>query len=132
MASLIVFLHVRRLNKLYLIVPWRREWKDAATTGTVCVEQIMPSCTLSTHCLNGFLFALLFVYASVVTYSKMQVKAGTIFDEILVTDSLEEAQKFAEDTWASKKDSEKEAHDALKKKQKDEEEVRLSTKKQIF
>lgn len=49
--------------------------------------------------------------------------AGTIFDEILVTDSLEEAQKFAEGTWAAKKDKEKEAHEELKKKQKEEEEV---------
>lgn len=52
-----------------------------------------------------------------------QVTAGTIFDEILVTDSLEEAQKFAEDTWAAKKDKEKEAHEDLKKKQKEEGEV---------
>lgn len=49
--------------------------------------------------------------------------AGTIFDEILVTDSLEEAQKFAEGTWAAKKDKEKEAHEELQKKQKEEKEV---------
>jgi calreticulin len=36
-----------------------------------------------------------------------QVKAGTIFDDILITDSLEEAQKFAEDTFFKKKDAEK-------------------------
>lgn len=54
-----------------------------------------------------------------------QVTAGSIFDEILVTDSLEEAQKFAEGTWAAKKDKEKEAHEELKKKQKEEEEVSL-------
>ena len=52
------------------------------------------------------------------------MKSGTIFDEILVTDSLEEAQKFAEETWAAKKDAEKEAHTAYKKVQKEEEEVR--------
>ena len=56
-------------------------------------------------------------------FFERQVTAGTIFDEILVTDSLEEAQKFAEDTWAAKKDKEKEAHEELKKKKKEEEEV---------
>lgn len=60
------------------------------------------------------------VYAAL---NQSQVTAGTIFDEILVTDSLEEAQKFAEGTWAAKKDKEKEAHEELKKKQKEEEEV---------
>lgn len=52
-----------------------------------------------------------------------QVKAGTIFDEILVTDSLEEAQKFAEETWAAKKGKEKEAHDEFEAKRKEEEAV---------
>merc|ERR1711966_606020 len=31
-----------------------------------------------------------------------QVKSGTVFDDILVTDSLEEAQKFAEETFFKK------------------------------
>lgn len=52
-----------------------------------------------------------------------QVKAGTIFDEILVTDSLEEAHKFAEETWAVKKDKEKEAYDELEAKRKEKEQV---------
>lgn len=40
-----------------------------------------------------------------------QVKSGTIFDDIIVTDSLEEAQKFAEETFFKKKDGEKEMYD---------------------
>lgn len=56
-----------------------------------------------------------------------QVKSGTIFDEIIVTDSIEEANKFAEETWAAKKDKEKEAHDAHKAKKKEEEKVRPSS-----
>ncbi|CAM9845206.1 unnamed protein product [Laminaria digitata] len=58
-----------------------------------------------------------------------QVKSGTIFDEILVTDSLEEAQKFGEETWAAKKDAEKEAHTAFKKIKKDEEDAARAAKK---
>jgi len=40
-----------------------------------------------------------------------QVKSGTIFDDIIITDSLEEAQKFAEDTFFAKKDGEKAMYD---------------------
>jgi hypothetical protein len=43
-----------------------------------------------------------------------QVKSGTIFDNIIVTDSLEEAKKFAEDTWGKTKDGEKEMFDKVK------------------
>lgn len=42
-----------------------------------------------------------------VGFELWQVKSGTIFDDIIVTDSLEEAQKFAEDTFFKKKDGEK-------------------------
>ena len=49
--------------------------------------------------------------------------AGTIFDEILVTDSLEEAQKFAEGTWATKYHKDIKAHEELKEKKKEEEKV---------
>lgn len=52
------------------------------------------------------------------------MKAGTLFDEIIVTDSLEEAQKFAEETWGTKKDKEKEVHEEIKKKEKEKEDVR--------
>jgi len=45
-----------------------------------------------------------------------QVKSGTIFDDIIITDSLEEAQKFAEETFFAKKDNEKEMYNELNKK----------------
>jgi calreticulin len=41
-----------------------------------------------------------------------QVKSGTIFDDILLTDSLEEAQEYAAKTFLKKKGPEKEAFDA--------------------
>jgi len=53
-----------------------------------------------------------------------QVKAGTVFDDIIVTDSVEEAEAFAKATWGAKKDAEKAAHDKKEEEQrkKDEEE----------
>merc|ERR1740121_1944366 len=49
-----------------------------------------------------------------------QVKSGTVFDDILVTDSLEEAQKFAGETFFKKKDGEKDMFDAAEKKREEE------------
>jgi calreticulin len=53
-----------------------------------------------------------------------QVKAGTIFDDILVTDSLEEAKEYAKNTFEKKKGPEKEAFDAAEeeRRQKEKEE----------
>ena len=48
-----------------------------------------------------------------VGFELWQVKSGTIFDDIIVTDSLEEAQKFAEETFFRKKDGEKEMYDKI-------------------
>lgn len=55
-----------------------------------------------------------------VGFELWQVKSGTMFDDIIVTDSLEEAQKFAEETFFKKKDAEKEMFDAAQKKEQDE------------
>jgi len=41
-----------------------------------------------------------------VGFELWQVKSGSIFDDIIVTDSLEEAQKFAEETFFVKKEGE--------------------------
>jgi len=46
------------------------------------------------------------------------VKSGTIFDNIFVGDSLEEAKKFAEDTWGATKEAEKAAIDKVKEEEK--------------
>jgi calreticulin len=47
-----------------------------------------------------------------VGFELWQVKAGTIFDDILVTDSLEEAKAYAEETFNKKKGPEKEQFEA--------------------
>ncbi len=44
-----------------------------------------------------------------------QVKSGTVFDDILVTDSLAEAQEYAKATFVKNKEAEKAAFDAHEK-----------------
>ena len=46
-----------------------------------------------------------------------QVKAGTIFDNILLTDDLAYARKLAEDTWGASKAAEQEMFDAVQAKE---------------
>jgi calreticulin len=52
-----------------------------------------------------------------VGFELWQVKAGTVFDNIIVTDSLAEAQAFAEETYFKKKDDEKKMFDAAEEKE---------------
>jgi len=54
-----------------------------------------------------------------------QVKSGTVFDDIIITDSLEEAQKFAEDTFFSKKDAEKNMFDLAESERVDAEQAAM-------
>jgi len=49
-----------------------------------------------------------------VGFELWQVKSGTLFDDIIVTDSWDEAKKFAEDTWGKKKSAEKKMYDEAK------------------
>lgn len=62
-----------------------------------------------------------------------QVKAGTIFDDIIVTDSYAEAKAFADETWGKKKGPEKTAFDAAQaekaEKEKAEREAEEATSK---
>ena len=54
--------------------------------------------------------------------STSQVKSGTIFDNILVTDDVEYAKKLAEDTWGKMKDAEKEMFEKAEEERKAKEE----------
>jgi calreticulin len=61
-----------------------------------------------------------------VGFELWQVKAGTLFDDIIVTDSVEEAKKFADETFYAKRDAEKkmaEKQEEDEKKKKEEEEA---------
>jgi calreticulin len=52
-----------------------------------------------------------------------QVKSGTIFDNIIITDSVKESEDFLEETYGKHKDAEKAMFEAAEKKKKDEEEA---------
>ena len=55
----------------------------------------------------------------------LQVKSGTIFDNILITDSVDFAEQYGKDTWEVTKDAEKkmkDAQDEEERKQREEEE----------
>jgi len=56
--------------------------------------------------------------ATHVGFELWQVKSGTIFDDILVTDSLKEAIEYANETFNKKKGPEKESFDAAEAKAK--------------
>jgi len=45
----------------------------------------------------------------VIGFDLWQVKSGSIFDNVLIGDDVEEASKHAEDTWGATKDNEKKA-----------------------
>lgn len=56
-----------------------------------------------------------------------QVTAGTIFDNVFISDSFDEAKSFAEETFVKHKEAEKEAKDALEKVE--EEKARIEMEK---
>lgn len=58
-----------------------------------------------------------------VGFDLWQVKAGTIFDNIIVTDDVAEADALLAETFTANKEAEKSAFDAMKKKKTDEEEA---------
>ena len=49
-----------------------------------------------------------------------QVKSGTLFDNILITDEPEYAKQLAEETWGKQKDAEKAAFEEAEKQQEEE------------
>lgn len=57
-----------------------------------------------------------------VGFDLWQVKSGTIFDNILVTDNEQYAEEFGNETWGSTKDAEKKAKDVIDEEEKQKEE----------
>jgi calreticulin len=58
-----------------------------------------------------------------------QVKSGTIFDDIIVTDSLDEAKAFAQETFFAKKDAEAAMFDKIEEEHKAQEKAERDAKK---
>lgn len=59
-----------------------------------------------------------------VGFELWQVKAGSIFDNILVTDDRKYAAEFAEKTWGKSKEAEKKMFDEVKEEERKKEEAR--------
>ena len=57
-----------------------------------------------------------------------QVKSGTIFDNVLITDDVAEAKKIGDETWGATKDPEK----AMKDSQDEEEKAKAEAEVNIF
>lgn len=78
---------------------------------------------------------LMYKYADIgaVGFEIWQVKSGTIFDNILVTDDVAEAEKFATETFEVTKDAEKKMKDKIdeeeRKKQEEEDKKRAAEEK---
>ena len=60
-----------------------------------------------------------------VGFELWQVKTGTLFDDIIVTDSLEEAQEYAKETFFKKKDEEKKMYDKIQEERRAKEEEEM-------
>jgi len=58
-----------------------------------------------------------------VGFELWQVKAGSIFDNIIVTDSVDEASTFMAQTWGAHKDAEKSMFDAAEKLKREKDEA---------
>lgn len=84
--------------------PW--EHPQVANPDYVAVEDI------ATYTSNAF-----------VGLELWQVKAGSIFDNIIVTDSLEEAEAFREETFGAMKDAEKEMFDKVEEERREKERI---------
>jgi calreticulin len=56
----------------------------------------------------------------------VQVKSGTIFDNILVTDDVEYAAKFRDETWGDMKDAEKAAFDKIEETKQEEQKAKAA------
>jgi len=65
-----------------------------------------------------------------VGFELWQVKSGTMFDDIIVTDSVDEAKKFADETFYKKKDGEKKMYDKQEEEKKAKEEAEKKAKEE--
>ena len=57
-----------------------------------------------------------------------QVKSGTIFDNVLITDDVAEAKKIGDETWGATKDPEKAMKDSQDEEEKAKAEAEVNKK----
>jgi len=69
----------------------------------------------------------------VIGFDLWQVKSGTIFDNVIITDSVQRAEEFGNETWGKTKDPEKKMKDeqdeADRKKEEEERKKREAEEK---
>lgn len=78
-------------------------------------EWVHPKIANPAYKYNDKMYAVCADGCTHVGFELWQVKSGTIFDDIIVTDSLKEAQKFAEETYFKKIEGEKKMYDENEK-----------------
>ena len=61
-----------------------------------------------------------------------QVKSGTIFDNVLITDDVAEAKKIGDETWGATKDPEKAMKDSQDEEEKAKAEAEVNKKFSIL
>merc|ERR1719171_2392613 len=66
---------------------------------------------------------------AMIGFELWQVKSGTMFDDIIVTDSLKEAEDFAKETFFAKQDAESEMFDNVEEERKAAEKAEREAKK---
>ncbi|TPX68508.1 hypothetical protein SpCBS45565_g03077 [Spizellomyces sp. 'palustris'] len=86
---------------------WKGEWKprqipNPAFNGT----WVHPEIDNAAYFFDNEIYAYKSAY---VAFELWQVTAGSLFDDLIITDSVEEARKFAEETFMKNKDREWEA-----------------------
>jgi len=101
---------------------WKGEWRAKQIPNPAYKgEWIHPLIDNPDYVENNALYAYDDIGA--VGFELWQVKAGSVFDNIIVTDSLEEANDLAAKTFLKNKDAEKKAFDDIEEKKKEEEEA---------
>jgi len=94
--------------------PWKApmidnpEYKGEWVHPLVANPEFKEDATLPVRCVD----------CALVGFELWQVKAGSIFDDIIVTDSLEEAKAFAQETFFAKKDGEQKMLDDIEEEKK--------------
>jgi len=102
---------------------WKGEWKPKKIKNPAYKGKwVHPEIPNPEYVADDSVYA--FDNLGAVGFDLWQVKAGTIFDNIIVTDSIKEAEKLLDETYKANKDDEKKALDEIeaKKRAKEEEE----------
>jgi calreticulin len=87
--------------------PWTPKMIDNPEYKGAWVHPIIPN---PNYKYNDKMYAVCPDGCTHIGFELWQVKAGTIFDDIIITDSYSEAQNFAEETFFKKKSGERNAH----------------------